>query len=225
MNTPFQQFEINIESAKSYVKSYKELRSYKALGLRGALTQENQYLMWLPRASVVMSLSALDAYVHQVIFDQIPKILKSQQNNISQKLFELTSNIFANPKDFKGCKEYYHSILNSSHPHIEITNLVKPNLLQYSYQRPEKILEAYKLINYENIFSDVSSIWQGDKTNEKDIKDKLEAYCKRRNQIAHEGDLEHTSSKPKPITFVFADNCIDFIENLVKRLDKIIYKV
>lgn len=87
--TPYDQFQKNIEAASHYRKMYRELRSLKNLGAKGKLSAENQYLMWLPRAMVVASLSALDAYVHQVLYDKIPRILVDENQRIPGRLAEL----------------------------------------------------------------------------------------------------------------------------------------
>ncbi len=80
-----------------------------------------------------------------------------------------------------------------------------------SFQAPEKILEAYRLIGHEDIFDAVSDLWPGPNTEAEHIKRRLAGYFQRRNQIAHEGDREA--------------NCQAFVTNFVSRLNQAVYGV
>ena len=74
--TALTDFEHSIASAKSLTAMYSELRRLRGLGQRGRLTAANEDLLWLPQSAVVASLSALDAYVHAVLYDRIPEAMK-----------------------------------------------------------------------------------------------------------------------------------------------------
>ena len=64
---PIERFRDNIRAADHYLAMLAELRGFKDLPARGRLNGSSQYLMWLPRAAVAASLSALDCYVHDVL--------------------------------------------------------------------------------------------------------------------------------------------------------------
>jgi hypothetical protein len=80
------------------------------------------------------------------------------------------------------------------------------------------------MVGHPTIFDDVSGIWRGPQTSPEDIKRTLAKYVKRRNQIAHEGDRE-TSGAVRPMQPAYANNCTDFIENLIFRLNRVAYGV
>ena len=91
-----------------------------------------------------------------------------------------------------------------------------------SYQAPEKILVAYDMIGHSSVFDRVSATWPGPGRTPDDIKRTLSRYVKRRNQIAHEGDRE-LSGAVRPMRPDYANECASFIENLVSRLDSVVY--
>ena len=93
-----------------------------------------------------------------------------------------------------------------------------------SFQAPEKVIEAYRLIGQETIFDDVSNLWAGPNTTAEHIRRRLSGYVQRRNQIAHEGDLE-ANGQQRPMQPEYAIGCRDFISNLVVRLNNIVYGV
>src|SRR5690554_5335020 len=71
-------FQHSITAAQKLTEMYKELRRHRQLGQRGRLTPQNEDLLWLPRSAVVASLSALDAYIHTVLKEQIPHALRME---------------------------------------------------------------------------------------------------------------------------------------------------
>jgi hypothetical protein len=219
--TAYTDFQNSIASAKSLTEMYKELRRFRNLGQRGALTAANEDLLWLPRSAVVSAVSAMDAYIHAVIADKLPGALASQ--NIPTSLADLVSELIPikNAQTFK-----------STYPLISVANLASSLVMRIqseklsfvSYQAPEKVIEGYKLIGYEGIFGSVSNIWPGPNTTEKDIKDILVKYVKRRNQIAHEGDRE-ASGAVRHMQPKYANDCANFVSNLVLRLNRVVYGV
>src|SRR5213593_3678387 len=87
--TPKQQFEVNIAAAEHYIGMYEELRALKGLGARGQLDSANRHLLWLPRGTVVAALSSLDAYIHQVLYATLPRLLGDSSAVVSDALAEL----------------------------------------------------------------------------------------------------------------------------------------
>src|SRR5689334_6942044 len=69
------QFNRNINASDRLVAMYRELRRSRGLGARGQLNAINQDLLWLPRSAVVASISALDTYVHAVVYERLPHVL------------------------------------------------------------------------------------------------------------------------------------------------------
>jgi len=218
---PLKQFEINLAAAADYLQMYKELRSLKGLGARGRLDSENQYLLWLPRAAIVTSLGSLDAYVHQVLFLKLPEVLQGPKNEIPESLCEKVSQVLP-IKNANHVRDAIEVLQSPDSTDLVADRLKEKQLRFMSFQSPDKVSEAYFLIGIENVFHQVSRQWSGPNSSESDIRRRLVNYVKRRNQIAHEGDLT-SSHDPRPIQPKYANECKEFIESLVQRLDQVTF--
>ena len=215
--TPKQQFDINIRAADYYVRMYKELRQLKGLGARGQLDSANRYLLWLPRAAVVSALSSLDAYVHQTLYERIPQLLGGPHSDVPDELAKMVSSVtpFKSADDVRKLVK----LMNSSDPASSLATSIEKGKLQFaSFQAPHKIEGAYKLVGVDDPFGAVAAAWPGPATSKDEIRNKLDRYYKRRNQIAHEGDL-NLQYNPRPMQPKYASDCRTFIAGLVERLD------
>lgn len=218
--TAYTDFEHSIASAKNLTAMYSELRRHRRLGQRGRLAPPNEDLLWLPRSAVVAALSSLDAYVHAVLDDRIPHALRS--NPIPEALCEAIANIvpIKNAASFRDA----FPVISAADVHTELARRLGDQTLSFlSYQAPEKILAAYDMIGHPAIFDAVSAAWPGPRTTLDDIKRLLANYVRRRNQIAHEGDRE-TTGAVRHMRPVYANDCAGFVENLVSRLNRIVYR-
>lgn len=217
--TIYQQFENSIAAADQLVDMYTELRRSRGLGTRGRLDAANTDLLWLPRSAVVASLSAMDSYIHSVLYDRIPEVIR--EGNVPDPLAEALSSIvpIKNGQSFRAALP----ILQQADTVDALCGRLREKTLSFlSYQAPEKIIKGHEMIGYPNIFDTVAATWPGPRTAADDLRRTLANYVKRRNQIAHEGDLE-ASGDPRPMQPKYATDCRYFIENLVYRLDQAIY--
>ena len=215
---PKDQFDKNMEAADHYLRSVKELRKARGLGDKGRLGKDNQDLYWQPRAAIVASVSALDAYVHQVLFDIIPHLLATAKP-LPPALCELVLVVFRVAKAHQ--VDAAVVLMRSPNPTLEIASKIKDVLDSRSFQAPDKFIQAYEYIGRPDIFLAVADRWQGPNSSEDDLKRSLRKYVHRRNQIAHEGDL--SKGVPRPITPEYASDCSDFVKSLVTRLNDIVY--
>jgi hypothetical protein len=165
-------------------------------------------------------MSGLDAYVHAVIYEQIP--LAFLKVPVPEALCDAAAQVIpiktgANFQDAL-------PILRAADSMAQLSARISDSLSFQSYQAPEKIIGAYKLIGHAGIFEDVADLWPGPRTTANDIKRTLSKYNKRRNNIAHEGDLDANGSdrlmQPR-----YAKSCQEFVENLVTRLNRVVYNV
>ena len=219
--TAITQFESSIAAADQLVAIYFELRHSRNLGQRGRLDVGNTDLLSLPRAAVVASMSALDAYVHAVLYERIPLALKS--NPVPDSLCELMSSAIPirNGNSFRDAIP----LLVAQDSLAELSAKIKERTLAFlSYQAPEKIIAAYELIGHDNVFERVADLWPGPATEAEDIKRNLAAYAKRRNQIAHEGDHD-ANGHPRAMQPQYAQGCRNFIAGLVTRLNRVAFNV
>ncbi|MFZ5671063.1 MAG: hypothetical protein ACOY4K_16365 [Pseudomonadota bacterium] len=218
--TVYTDFEHSIASARSLTAMYVELRRIRKLGKRGRLPPEHQDLLWLPRSAVVAAISSLDAYVHAVVLGRLPHVLRS--NPVPAPLCVAMAEILP-IKNGDGFREAL-PVITSANAEAELTNRFNEKVLAFnSYQAPEKVQGAYALIGHSGVFDTVAATWPGPNTSADDLKRYLASYVKRRNQIAHEGDRE-ASGDVRPMQPAYANGCTSFIENLVARLNRIVFE-
>ncbi|MEW5834645.1 MAG: hypothetical protein AB1832_06235 [Pseudomonadota bacterium] len=219
--TALAHFQTSIDGADRLLAMYAELRRHRQLGARGRLDAANSDLLWLPRASVVASMSALDAYIHAVLYERIPTVLRADE--VPQPLCDAMASII--PIKSGGTFREAIGILRSEDSLGELSRALAERTLSFlSYQAPEKVSAGYELIGYPNVFVRVSELWPGPRTTADDLRRNLANYAKRRNQIAHEGDREATG-EPRQMRPVYAEGCREFVGNLVARLNRIVFGI
>jgi len=213
------EFQSSITASGQLVDMYTELRRSRGLGARGRLDAANTDLLWLPRSAVVASLSAMDAYIHAVLYDRIPEILRG--DDVPEPLATALASIMP----IKSGEHFQEAlpVLKAHDTVAKLSDRLREQTLSFlSYQSPDKITKGYELIGHPEIFDTVAATWPGPRTTSDDIRRSLANYVKRRNQIAHEGDLE-ADGQPRPMQPQYATQCREFIENLVFRLDRVVY--
>jgi len=220
--TALAQFNINIASADQLVAMYRELRQARHLGARGVLDAANTDLLWLPRSAIVASISALDAYVHGAIYDRLPHLFGQAALPPDQLCDELAQLIPI--KNVATFRDALPTLLAPDTVQRLLTQLREKVLAFQAYQAPEKIGWVYRLIGQNDIFEAVSVLWQGPNTTADDIKRRLASYVRRRNHIAHEGDVE-ANGRPRPVQPEYANGCRQFVAGLVTRLNQVVYGV
>lgn len=217
MSTALTSFEQNIEPATQHVGMYKELRALKGLGARGRLDSDNAYLLWAIRASVVASMSALDTFVRDKLNEQIPVLLANQTAPIPEQLASLVSEavLMKRPCDVRESLQYIRSASGIA----DLAEVIGEDLLaDQTFQAPWKVESAFAVIGVEDVFGRVAAQWQGPNTTADELKRRLYNYFRRRNQIAHESDIQ-TDGTRRPITPNYARDCVSFITALATRLD------
>ncbi len=159
------------------------------------------------RAEYVLIISAFDNYLHQIVRKQIRDSFFVGKP-ISTDL-ELPMSVFQminNEDDERSKKE----ILDS-----ELRKVLEKD----SYQSPRGVEYALNLINITKIWAKVSCL-MGDSAN--NIKNRLSLIIKRRNQIAHEADIEYSTDSPRDIDEQTVRDCREFLLNLVTSIDSLI---
>jgi len=213
------QFARNVDASDKLVAMYRQLRAFRKLGARGRLSAENQDLLWLPRSAVVAAISALDTYVHSVVKDRLPHLFGpgiAVPDSLAEQLALLVP--------IKNANSFRQAVpLLIAHDTVaQLLKKLEDNYLQFqSFQAPEKIIEAYRLIGINDVFERVSDLWPGPNTSPEDLKRRLAGYVQRRNQIAHEGDLE-ANGQQRPMQPDYAIQCQEYLASLVNRLNQVV---
>ena len=164
------------------------------------------------RAAIVLSISALDAFVRKLIINEIKDIVANTNSNLGKELLEYIKNIFNHDKLIEAARNY--DFLD------RLETAVKKDFETKSFQGEYKIHSYLRLIGYQDIFSLVA---EKQNLNEKKLKESLNKFTQRRHIIAHSGDydLNSTPPKEKEIDKEFAEDCIKIVRIFAKSIHEI----
>jgi len=164
------------------------------------------------RAAVVLSISALDAFIRKAIVSEIRRILSDASKPVNPELLEYIKSLLNQDKLLDAARKY--NLLE------QVEAAVKNDFETKSFQGEWKIATYLKLVGYKDIFSDVSV--KAD-INEKNLKRKLNLFTTRRHVIAHSGDydLNQTPHKENSIQKTYAKDCIDTVRLFAKTIHDI----
>lgn len=162
------------------------------------------------RAALVLAVSALDYYIHEVVRIGMLEIHRGQRPE---------------PPAFSG---FQISLGNAraginAGPNIDswLEDEIRQRHSYKSFQQPNAIADAVRLICDKKLWEEVS-INMGSPA--KDIKQQLSLIVDRRNKIAHEADIDPTLSLGNcwPIDELLVNEAVDFLEQVVESIHKIL---
>lgn len=157
----------------------------------------------------VLSISALDKYVHDIVrAGMIDEFLGRKTPTSKFKTFHIDMNALSNIKE-------------SSTPEIEFEKEVVRQHSFLAFQYPDKITDALSYIwdephKWNVISGNMSTAIMAD-----NLRTKLKNIVVRRNQIVHEGDCFSTTLplQQQPILFCDTEDVVQFIKDLVSAID------
>ncbi|MFH7028833.1 MAG: HEPN domain-containing protein [Heteroscytonema crispum UTEX LB 1556] len=211
------------------------------------------------RASLVLVVSALDYYIHEVVALAMLEIHRGQRPepsppaNTSQSAFSrfqislsaarqerIMAIDIASWLESEIQQSYGSTFIQQSHtissliPAISnsivnklnnnvfwLENEIRERLSYQSYQQPDKIADAIRLISDKKLWDEVAAKI-GKPT--KDIKQQLSLIVDRRNKIAHEADIDPTFNIGDRwnIDELLVNDAVDFIEQVVESIHQIL---
>lgn len=196
MQSAFDQFRISISRVRDLIAVHNSVKviSTSALDLSDIL-----------RAALVLSVSALDYYVHEIV---------------RLGMLEIYSGSRSEPPAFSR----FQVSLGSTR---SLDNLLEDEIRQRhsykSFQQPDNIAEAIKLIliSDKGLWEEVGSVMNRPA---KDIKQELSIIVNRRNKIAHEADIDPTFDLGNrwAINEEDVNDAVDFIEQVVESIHSIL---
>lgn len=188
-------FKVNISRAMELDELHKSLSSIvtKALNVDDLL-----------RSQIVMSVSALDYYVHEVVRQGMLEIYEGTRRAVpgfSRFQVSLSDAQASIPGE---SSLWLDSLIRQSHSFL-------------SFQSPEKTSDAIRLIHEP-------ALWPGLEIRmgvpAKDLKAQLKLIVDRRNKIAHEADADPSYPGVRwPISYNDAYAAAEFIDQLVSAID------
>jgi hypothetical protein len=191
MVQPLDQFAENVGRARSLVSLSLSVEKVTA----GVIDATD-----LLRASIVLAGAALDHFVHEVtragMVDMYRGVRPTTPAFVTFRVpLAALQEAIADPTS----DTWLYEAVREAHGWV-------------SFQRPEKIAEAIRLVSHVRLWDEVGKQLR---MSTQDVKVKLSVIIDRRNKIAHEADMDPTRPGERwPISSALADEAIDFIEAL-----------
>lgn len=203
MNSALSQFEVNLESARQLGVIYEAF----APDLTQAVPLDE-----LLRAEIVLVVSALDCYVHDVVRIRMAALLSKPADH---------SDAF---RKFGVSMDFVTNALAAS-TLAERAALFEQEIRRLhgfrTFQRADSIAEALGLIGIQQLWIKIGTEMGAPPG---DIRTRLNLVIDRRNRIAHEGDIDPTAGFPLkyPIDLVTTRGAADFIESVVTAMHSVV---
>jgi hypothetical protein len=193
------------EKFRQNIKSVRELDSIFGLitGNYPLLEEQAQEIL---RAEIVLSVSALDCFIHDLIKQ---RMVETYQD------IRIPSNQFST---YQIPVKFLKLIENSEQLDDKLAYLesaIKENNSKDSYQSPKSIEYALQLINITSVWKNIASLMN---LKAEDIKGELSLIIDRRNKIAHEADYDMLTGSKYPIDRQNINDVIHFIESLCESI-------
>lgn len=208
----YNEFTTNIHSIKDLSAIYTDLTKIVKF--------HPEDISDLLRVQVINIVSAMDRYIHEIVRKGIVEMFMSTRKRTEKfNSFALTA------KD--AIQIWNASNLDDYNKNAIIDSFVMGKLSYLSFETPEKILDALSYIWDEPhkmmVIANKMGI-EGTNSNEKgkQLKSSLSLYVDRRNQIAHESDIDISTGLRRDISKSTVDGMINFISNFVSAINKCI---
>ena len=198
MQTAIEQFRLNIERVRIIGALTKTLNAQTT----GALDLSD-----LLRAEIVLAVSALDHFVHEIVRLGMSEAYRNERPRTqSFQRFQVSIGSISSVVSDTPSSDWLEQEIRNSHGH-------------QSFQNPDNIAEAVRLISESSLWNEVASRIN---TSRQDIRERLILIIKRRNQIAHEADMDPSYPGVRwPIDEQMVDNSIDCIEQIAEAIHAI----
>jgi hypothetical protein len=159
------------------------------------------------RAELVLAVSVLDHFIHDLVYFGMIEIYTGRR--------AFTTAYYKFPIPLRAA----HHALSDAATTEWLETVIRQTHGWKSFQNPKNIAEAIRLISDINLWDEVGKAMNLSAT---DIKTELKTIVDRRNKIAHEADIDPTCPGVRwPITQDDVDRAVDFIHSL----GEIIYQV
>lgn len=203
----------HFEAVWSRCAELSTLHAYLANNVSGALSPDE-----LLRAEWVARLSALDLYVHELVTQRMFDIFEGRRPpSVAYLRFQISNETLDRIRAASSLSDAGAAF------DLEIRN----QFSRMTFQEPEKIADAVRLCSTIELWNAVAlklgATPATQATKAQSLKKDLSLIVRRRNRIAHEGDLQPSPLRePWPITKADLSFVADQIEQLVKAIDDLV---
>lgn len=201
MQSALDPFHISISRIRDLIAIHNSVKSQSTSALD---------LSDILRAALVLSVSALDYYVHEVVklgMLEIHRGNRPEPPGFSR--FQISLGSARQAMNVSSNIDYW------------LENEIQQRHSYKSFQQPDKIADAIRLISGQKLWQEVGNVIGKSAT---DIKKELNIIVERRNKIAHEADIDPTLGLGNrwSISESMVIDAIDFIEEVVNTIHSIL---
>lgn len=196
MQPAIEQFRINIVRVRNLGELTKTLNAQTTAALD---------LSDILRAEIVLAVSALDHFVHEIVrLGMLEAYRNERQRTRSFQNFRVSLSSVSHAISDSPNQDWLEQEIRIRHGYR-------------SFQNYDNIAEAMRLVSELNVWSEVSKRIGIDI---QQTKDTLGLIVNRRNQIAHEADMNpsYSSISPWPIDEDMVDEAVRFIERIAEAI-------
>jgi len=198
MQAAIDQFRINIEYVRHLGALYISLRSQTTSVLD---------LSDILRAQLVMAVSVLDYYIHEIV--RLGMLKGYHGHRIQTEAFSR----------FQIALSGALQCISNPTSDDWLEDQIRNRHSFQSFQQPDKIADAIRLISDIELWKEVAK--HLGKTSD-DVKQQLTLIVNRRNQIAHEADIDPSFGTRWPIDEILLNESVDFIEQLAETIYEVL---
>jgi hypothetical protein len=178
----------------------------------GIAARPADYLSDAFRASLVLSISALDAFVRAHVLERIAKLIRDKTKSIPAPLA-------VEIRRFLKDEELLQAALQDDLVQ-RVEKAFKTDFDRKSFQGVRNISDAMKIIGHDDVFHTIAV---NASKNEDNLKQQLNDFTQRRHWIAHQGDYDLTQNPAtqRQITKSDAERCIRLVTIVAKEINKL----
>ena len=199
MQSALEQFQANIARVRDFGGVYRALEGQTTAAVD---------LSDLLRAELVLAVSALDQYIHELARLGMLEINRGARHE--------TPAFTQFPMPLGIVRQW----LLDPGDEQRLDSEIRSQLGRLSYQRPDRIAEAVRLFSGEKLWA---SVGRNLGTPGQDVRVELASIVDRRNKIAHEADLDPTSFGDRwPIDTLMVDAAVEFIERVGEAIFEVV---
>lgn len=201
MQSALDQFRISINRVRDLIAVHNSVKaqSTSALDLSDIL-----------RAALVLSVSALDYYVHEVVLLGMLEIHRGSRSEPPAFCrFQISLGSARQGLSSASSLDYW------------LEDEIRQRHSLKSFQTPNNIADAIRLISDKKLWEEVGNIMGRPA---QDIKQQLSIIVDRRNKIAHEADIDPTLALGNrwSINELLVNDVVDFIEQVVESIHSVL---
>jgi hypothetical protein len=171
------------------------------------------------RMSVVMGIAALDTYMHRLIVHRV-----YDHKTLPKGVANLTLNFSNALKQADESAAAARAAPRNIRPRVALKRMLRDRLLRDSFQNFEAVGDALAMAGLTKPWSKIGGQMTPPQKSVQ-IRSRLNAIVRRRNQIAHEGDYERLdrpqNARTNPIAQAEASSNLDYLADLIDAIHSV----